>query len=125
MNARQAMGKLLGLTMMRTVPLIGSSVEVMVVGSTFAILQGPFALHVPRSDALLLADALLAESAGSEGIRHLSLDGHPCRVDASALRSVKTLMVGAFILALPRFAADEIAGLLKVFAAEQQEVGHA
>lgn len=125
MNARQAMGKLLGLTMMRTVPLIGSSVEVMVVGGTFAILQGPFALHVPRCDALPLADALLADGAGSEGIRHLSLDGQPCRVDASALRSVKTLMVGAFILALPRFAADEIAGLLKIFAAEQQEVGHA
>lgn len=125
MNAA-AMQQLLGVSMSKRVPLIGSSLDVLAFGAMLTLTQGPFSLTVPRSDAMALAIALRAEpSDGAGHVRRVVVDGLPCAVDASALRSVKTLMVGAFILALPRFAADEIAGLLEIFAAAGQEVGHA
>lgn len=125
MNAA-TMQQLLGVSMSKRVPLIGSHLDVMAFGALLTVMQGPFSIVVPRADAAKLAEALRAEpSEGADRVRRVMVDGMPCAVDASALRSVKTLMVGAFILALPRFAADEIAGLLELFAASGQEVGHA
>lgn len=122
----ESMQQLLGVSMSKRVPLIGSHLDVMAFGAMLTVTQGPFSIVVPRADATKLAEALRAEpSDDANRVRRVVVDGMPCAVDASALRSVKTLMVGAFILALPRFAADEIAGLLELFAASGQEVGHA
>lgn len=128
MNDIESMQALLGVSMSKRVQLIGSSLDLIAFSDMLTLSQGPFSVAIPRVDALALAAALRADPPPSgETVRRVTVDGQACAVDASALRSVKTLMVGAFILALPRFAADEIAGLLELFASTGSgpEVGHA
>ena len=128
MMPSDSMHALLGISMAKRVPLIGSSLEVFAVGDVLSLTQSPFSVMVPRSDAMALAEALRAEpEPNGASARRVMIDGSVCAVDASSLRTVKTLMIGAFILALPRFAADEIAGLLELFALQSPSagVGHA
>lgn len=108
------------------VALLGSRLQVMVTRDVLSMHQGPFTFFVPRHEAKSLAEALRAPPrAQGECMRDLVLEGERCVIDASALRTVKTVMLGAFILALPEFAAQEIARLLERFAASGEEVGHA
>ncbi|QNL13364.1 hypothetical protein [Microcystis phage vB_MaeS-yong1] len=126
MSAGLTLPTLDDVTAWKQVPLLGTSVSVMVTGDVLSLQQGPFSFFVTRDVAPSLAHALRAPPRGQDDpLRHVFMEGERCAVDASALRTVKTVMFGAFILALPQFAAEEIAELLEQFAASSAEVGHA
>lgn len=102
--------------------LIGGALEILPGPIAVMVLQPPFALHVPHGDLPALCAALRSPSADPQ---QLLIDGVRATVNASALKTVRTLIAGAFIFAMDTGAAVELAAALERAGGRSQGVLHA